>query len=130
MLRQELGLGRPIRTASVDSSKALINNSGFLEAERIRLQTHGWTYNPPMTMWHLPAGTMSERFPDMAKRAFFLLGRCGRSSHAHSALRRAAADAGAVAGYALTNGLVYTLTHNTRRYRRPATEHQERLGGL
>lgn len=53
-LRQEMGRGLPIRDASVDSAGNLINNTGFLRAERNLLQDRGWTYNPSTTMWHPP----------------------------------------------------------------------------
>lgn len=54
VLRQEMGRGLPIRDASVDSAGSLINNTGFLRAERNLLQSRGWTYNPSTTMWHPP----------------------------------------------------------------------------
>ena len=56
VLRQEMGRGLPIRDASVDSAGNLINNTGFLRAERHLLQSRGWTYNPSTTMWHPPVG--------------------------------------------------------------------------
>jgi RHS repeat-associated protein len=56
VLRQEMGRGLPIRDASVDSAGNLINNTGFLRAERNLLQSRGWTYNPSTTMWHPPVG--------------------------------------------------------------------------
>jgi hypothetical protein len=56
ILRQEMGRGLPIRDASVDSAGNLINNTGFLRAERNLLQSRGWTYNPSTTMWHPPVG--------------------------------------------------------------------------
>jgi len=54
VLRQEMALGQPIRDASVDASGALINNTGFLRAERNLLQAHGWTYNPRRGVWYPP----------------------------------------------------------------------------
>lgn len=54
VLRQEMARGRPIRDASVDASGRLINNTGFLRAERDLLQSHGWTYDPSTTMWNPP----------------------------------------------------------------------------
>jgi hypothetical protein len=54
VLRQEMALGRPIRDASIDSTGALINNTGFLRAERALLESHGWAYNPRTTMWYPP----------------------------------------------------------------------------
>jgi len=54
VLRQEMELGRPIRDASVDSAGALINNTGFLRAERALLESRGWTYDPRGTMWYPP----------------------------------------------------------------------------
>jgi hypothetical protein len=56
VLRQEMSRGLPIRDASVDSTGNLINNTGFLRAERNLLQSRGWTYNPSTTMWHPPVG--------------------------------------------------------------------------
>ena len=52
VLRQEMGLGRPLRDASVDSTGMLINNTGFLRAERNLLRNHGWSYDPGTTMWY------------------------------------------------------------------------------
>ncbi|MBX3706200.1 MAG: RHS repeat-associated core domain-containing protein [Pseudomonadales bacterium] len=54
VLRQEMALGRPIRDASVDSAGRLINNTGFLRAERNLLETRGWIYNQATRMWHPP----------------------------------------------------------------------------
>jgi len=48
--------GLPIRDAFADSAGNLINNTGFLRAERNLLQDRGWTYNPSTTMWHPPVG--------------------------------------------------------------------------
>jgi RHS repeat-associated protein len=54
LLRQAMGRGRPIRDASVDSSGNLINNTGFLRAERNLLQSRGWRFDPSTTNWHPP----------------------------------------------------------------------------
>lgn len=54
VLRQEMSLGQPIRDASVDGAGALINNTGFLRAERYLLQDREWIYDPTMTMWYPP----------------------------------------------------------------------------
>jgi hypothetical protein len=56
VLRQEMSLGQPIRDATVDSAGRLINNTGFLRAERNLLETHGWSYNQATRMWYPPAG--------------------------------------------------------------------------
>jgi RHS repeat-associated protein len=56
VLRQEMGRGLPIRDATVDSTGRLINNTGFLRAERNLLECHGWCYNPSSTMWTPPVG--------------------------------------------------------------------------
>jgi len=56
VLRQEMRLGQPIRDATVDSAGQLINNTGFLRAERNLLQCYGWCYNPSSTMWTPPVG--------------------------------------------------------------------------
>jgi len=55
VLRTEMGKGLPLRDASVDSAGNLINNTGFLRAERGLLQQHGWTYNPQTRLWSPPA---------------------------------------------------------------------------
>jgi RHS repeat-associated protein len=56
VLREEMSLGQPIRDASVDPlTGELINNTGFLRAERNLLDNHGWTYNPSTRMWYPPA---------------------------------------------------------------------------
>ena len=45
----------PIRDASVDpSTGALINNTGFLRAERYLLESRGWVYEPTTTTWQPP----------------------------------------------------------------------------
>lgn len=56
VLRQIMSLGRPIRDVSVDAMGRLINNTGFLRAERYLLESRGWKYDPATTMWH-PPGT-------------------------------------------------------------------------
>jgi RHS repeat-associated protein len=56
VLRQEMSRGAPIRDASVDSAGQLINNTGFLRAERELLNYRGWTYNPSTNFWHPPVG--------------------------------------------------------------------------
>jgi hypothetical protein len=56
VLPQEMRLGQPIRDATVDSAGQLINNTGFLRAERNLLQCYGWCYNPSSTMWTPPVG--------------------------------------------------------------------------
>lgn len=47
-------LGQPIRDATVDAMGALINNTGFLRAERYLLESRGWTYDAATTMWYPP----------------------------------------------------------------------------
>jgi RHS repeat-associated protein len=54
VLRQEMSLGQPIRDATVDASGRLINNTGFLRAERKLLETHGWTFDSATTVWMPP----------------------------------------------------------------------------
>ena len=45
----------PIRDASVDPETGrLINNTGFLRAERNLLRTHGWSYDPGTTRRYPP----------------------------------------------------------------------------
>jgi hypothetical protein len=46
--------GIPIRDATVDSAGNLINNTGFLRAERYLLQDRGWTYSPGTQLWNPP----------------------------------------------------------------------------
>jgi len=55
VLRQEMSLGRPIRDATVDASGRLINNTGFIRAERNLLETHGWTFDTATTFWTPPS---------------------------------------------------------------------------
>ena len=54
LLRQAMSLGRPIRDASVDAMGRLINNTGFLRAERYLLESRGWRYDPATTRWYPP----------------------------------------------------------------------------
>jgi hypothetical protein len=57
VLRAEMSRGLPIRDASVDpATGALINNTGFLRAERYLLSDRGWTYDPKSTLWNPPPG--------------------------------------------------------------------------
>jgi hypothetical protein len=56
VLRQEMARGLPIRDATVDSAGRLINNTGFLRAERNLLETRGWSYDQATRMWYPPAG--------------------------------------------------------------------------
>jgi hypothetical protein len=56
VLRQEMGRGVPIRDRSVNPATGqLINNTGFLRAERYLLQEHGWMFDPKAASW-LPPG--------------------------------------------------------------------------
>jgi hypothetical protein len=54
VLRSEMNKGAPIRDASVDGNGNLINNNGFLQAERSLLLDRGWSYNPDTQLWSLP----------------------------------------------------------------------------
>ena len=55
VLRTEMGKGVPIRDATVNpNTGALINDTGFLRAERNLLRNQGWTYNPGTTLWSPP----------------------------------------------------------------------------
>jgi hypothetical protein len=55
-LRQEMGRGVPIRDSAVDPATGeLINNTGFLRAERYLLQDRGWSFDPKTSFW-LPPG--------------------------------------------------------------------------
>lgn len=54
VLREEMGRGVPIRDASVNSKGELINNTGFLRAERNLLESKGWTYDQKTTSWKPP----------------------------------------------------------------------------
>jgi RHS repeat-associated protein len=53
-LREAMQAGSPIRDATVNESGALINNTGFLRAERTLLQSRGWTYDAASTSWYPP----------------------------------------------------------------------------
>lgn len=53
-LRAAMGESSPIRDATVDSAGNLINNTGFLRAERNLLDSRGWIYKADTTMWHPP----------------------------------------------------------------------------
>ena len=54
VLRNVMNRGLPIRDASVDAAGNLVNNTGFLRAERSLLQSRGWVYDPHSTMWYPP----------------------------------------------------------------------------
>jgi hypothetical protein len=55
VLRREMGKGNPIRDASVDpKTGALLNDTGFLRAERDLLRNRGWSYNPGTQLWSPP----------------------------------------------------------------------------
>jgi hypothetical protein len=55
VLREEISCGLPIRDASVDpATGALVNNTGFLRAERYTLSDRGWTYDTKTTLWSPP----------------------------------------------------------------------------
>ena len=55
VLRTVMGRGKPIRDASVDPKTGeLINNTGFLKAERNLLTERGWTYDQVSRMWSPP----------------------------------------------------------------------------
>ncbi len=55
VLRTEMRKLAPIRDGSVDPiTGRLLNNTGFLRAERNLLQNHGWTYNPVTQTWNPP----------------------------------------------------------------------------
>lgn len=52
VLRREIRKGNPIRDASIDpKTGALLNDTGFLRAERQLLRNQGWTYNPATQLW-------------------------------------------------------------------------------
>ena len=54
-LRYEMGLGHAIRDATVDPiTGELVNNTGFLRAERSLLEAHGWTFDPKTMLWSPP----------------------------------------------------------------------------
>ena len=54
-LREAMNNEVPIRDASVDpKTGAIINNTGFLKAERNLLTEHNWTYNSNTHYWSPP----------------------------------------------------------------------------
>jgi RHS repeat-associated protein len=53
-LREAMRAGNPIRDVAVNESGALINNTGFLRAERNLLESQGWTYDAASTLWSPP----------------------------------------------------------------------------
>lgn len=56
VLRNEMSRGVPIRDASVSPTTGeLVNNTGFLRAERDILSNHGWSFDPKSGYW-LPPG--------------------------------------------------------------------------
>jgi hypothetical protein len=55
LLRQAMRRGEPIMDASTDpTTGALLNNTGFLRAERELLRNRGWTYDPSTRVWSPP----------------------------------------------------------------------------
>jgi hypothetical protein len=55
-LREAMRSGQPIMDASTDPRTGeLINNTGFLRAERELLQNRGWTYDSSTRLWSPPA---------------------------------------------------------------------------
>ena len=54
VLRQIMSVGRPIRDATVDAMGRLINNTGFLRAERYLMESRGWTYDAATRVWNPP----------------------------------------------------------------------------
>jgi RHS repeat-associated protein len=54
-LREAMRSGKAIRDASVDKYGRLINNTGFLRAERELLRNKGWTYSPFTRRWYPPS---------------------------------------------------------------------------
>jgi RHS repeat-associated protein len=54
LLRRAMGRGDPIRDASVDVHGRLLDETGFLRAERNVLRNHGWTYDPASHYWQPP----------------------------------------------------------------------------
>ena len=55
VLREAMGLGRPIRDVSVDPQTGeLIKNTGFLKAERNLLRNQGWSYDIDTRTWKPP----------------------------------------------------------------------------
>ena len=55
VLRTEMSRGVPIRDASVSPTTGeLVNNTGFLRAERDILLNHGWSFDPKSSYWSPP----------------------------------------------------------------------------
>ena len=54
VLREEMSKLKPIRDASTDAMGNLINDTGFLKAERNVLRQHGWWYDQITHMWNPP----------------------------------------------------------------------------
>lgn len=59
----------PIRDAAVDALGKLVENSGFLRAERNLLETRGWSYQSRYNALDA-ARTMSPNFEESVRRAF------------------------------------------------------------
>lgn len=55
VLRQAMAKMKPIRDASVDAMGNLIDNTGFLKAERNLLRNKGWVYDQMTRMWWPPS---------------------------------------------------------------------------
>lgn len=53
-LRAEMRTGQPIRDASTNAKGELINDTGFLRAERNQLRQAGWTYDQGTRTWRSP----------------------------------------------------------------------------
>ncbi len=55
VLKQEMKKGLPIRDATVDTKTGeLLENTGFLKAERELLKNYGWKYDPKTNLWLPP----------------------------------------------------------------------------
>lgn len=54
LLREEMKKGMPIRDASTNAKGELINDTGFLRAERNQLRDRGWTYDQRSRTWNPP----------------------------------------------------------------------------
>jgi len=55
LLRREMRRGKPVADVSTDpATGALLNNTGFLRAERRLLEQHGWLYDPKTRTWNPP----------------------------------------------------------------------------
>jgi hypothetical protein len=51
-----MGRGMPIRDASIDPvTGELVDNTGFLWAERYLVQDRGWGFDPKTGLWNPPA---------------------------------------------------------------------------